>query len=66
MVVAADGSGNQIWQPGFMEDTLEFTETDVAMQQCKQCGKLVPFGGMSATDIKSREDGTRVITGLYR
>lgn len=58
------GSDDQVWQEGFMEDTLELH--DITMQKCSLCGELIPLEGVSATDIKRQEDGTRVITGFYR
>ena len=71
-MVNAVGSDDQIWQEGIMEDTLELTtitssETlkDVPAEVCKLCGTVTKFEGVSANDIRSRTDGTRVITGFH-
>jgi len=58
------GSDQQIWQEGFHEDTL--IDIDITSQRCQQCGERFDSQGITSTDIKRKEDGTRVINGFYR
>lgn len=62
MIDLVGGDGEQIWQEGFMEDTIELVGVDY--KQCNQCGEKFVPEGICATDIKRKEDGTRV-TAVY-
>ena len=65
-----DVGDDQMWQEGHMEDTLEMTTItstnleEVFCEVCSQCGQVFSTKGITADDIKSRDDGTRMVQSV--
>lgn len=59
-MVDAVGSDEQIWQEGFWQSTL--VDLGIVHQRCTICEEQFDRqGGITANDIKRKEDGTRMV-----
>ena len=64
-----DFSGEQAWVTGIMVDALEMVTiisaeslTPIQCDVCEICGGHFPLRAISANDIRSRTDGTRLVS----